>query len=159
MSDLQPPMGPRKRKESSRVTENADPLLPRNKKPKSAPKPTTRKPNSNAKGNSGARRLKGLRTQIPPTRHSSFDPDVVDEPVLSSSPKSSRDVRESRGNAEEEDAANDNAKFDDAAHNNAEVDGVTDERQFIYVDDGDDDDETPEESANDELRAFTTDSA
>ena len=37
-------LGPRKRKESSRITDNMDPLLDRNKKVKLAPKAPTKRP-------------------------------------------------------------------------------------------------------------------
>jgi hypothetical protein len=114
----------------------------------------------NAKGSSGAHRIQRKRTQIPPSRHSSIDPEIIGEPELPSSPRSTIEVRDSRGDAEEDDAAYNNHNVDDAAHDNAEVNGATKERQWIDVDgDDDDDDKTQEETARDELRAFKTNSA
>ena len=84
---------------------------------------TARRPNPNAKGTSGAHHIKEKHTQIPPTRHSSIDPKAIDEPELSSSPKLSIDVRDSRDNIEKEDATYNNDKVDDA-HNTTE-EGVT----------------------------------
>ena len=122
MSEPQPPcLGPRKRKKSSRVTENADPLLPKNKKTKVAQK-------ANPTGQPKAPdTTKGKRARTASSRHSSVEiEDVADKPDV------------------------------EAADGSDNVDGDDSAPVWIDVDDGED--EKPEDSADAELRACTSDS-
>lgn len=135
----QPSLGPRKRKETSRITENADPLLPKNKKPK-----VVQKANS-ARQPKTQNSTKGKHLHATSTRSSSVEPEDVDE-VTPLSSRSSVDVVTVAGDSDDVNVADDS---DDAEEDNPAP-------AFIDVDA---EDETLEDSADEELRAYTTDSA
>jgi hypothetical protein len=135
---LEPPgLGPRKRKESSRVTDNADPLLPKNKKKKVAPK-------ANPNGQAKARTAAAAAAHTASGHHSSVEVEGVadkanvvrnENPLSLSSPEVIVGPADGNDDIEESSPAP------------------------VWIDvDGEDSDVQPEDSASDELRACTTDS-
>lgn len=129
---LEPPgLGPRKRKESSRVTENADPLLPKNKRKKPTQKAD---PTGQAKAHA----------RTAPSRHSSVEvEDTADKAnaIRNENPSSPSSPEAITG----------------AADGNDDVEEGSPVPSCIDVD-REDSDAQPEVSAGDELRACTTDS-
>ena len=133
MFEPQSPLGPRKRKESSRVTENADPLLPKNKKIKvtqRAVKPATGRPKVQlTKG----KRTYVASTPLTPSREASVE--IEDDVVLY--PKSALEPADGSDNSDPEGEAED------------------DSAGPVWIDVDDDKNEGPEDSADAELRACT----
>jgi hypothetical protein len=175
MSDSESSLGPRKRKETSRVTDNADPLLAR-KKAKLAPKAQTKKPvtktSTKAAGTSGSKPVtktkmtnvhSNIQTTVPSKntattsstralhRHRSVEmEEVVDEAavVRGKQPLNPSRIIEAADGSDDDvmyDPAPDLIEVDDEQEEEKEAEAEVEEVEVEEV-------ENPEESDESELR-------